>query len=142
VQPAAPVSETVCPGQAVDGIAQVMTGGLVGCWYTDTFVPGPMHQNGDNTYTQSFTGTERFTGCIASGRHGGCDRHDPSGTWYTTYVFVATFTEAGAEISGQCWHPIVWGTGNFAHATGLVHFVDDVPNGISHYTAQISLRGA
>ena len=58
-----------------------------------------------------------------------------SGSFWTTYDFQAKFegcnpdgTYAGAEISGQCQHYIVKGsgTGVFAGVTGRIDFWDDV----------------
>lgn len=108
-----------------------MTGGLVGCWWIDTITPDP---EDPASYTPSgngmFSGTEHFTGCIDADRSGSCGGSDPTGTFYTTFTFTAKFGASG-EIHGRCHHPIYQdedhtATGDFASATGVVNFTDDV----------------
>ena len=103
----------------------VMFGDLVGCWYTDTFVPGESHPDGEFTAT----GTETFAGCIDANHDGACNAKDPTGTFRTTFVFNAILDpNTGAELSGHCYHPIITGsgTGGFSRAHGAVNFVDNV----------------
>jgi hypothetical protein len=103
----------------------VMFGDLVGCWYTDTFVPGESHPDGEFTAT----GTETFVGCIDADHDGACSGTDPTGSFRTTFVFYAILDpNTGAELSGHCYHPIIVGsgTGGFARAHGAVNFVDNV----------------
>jgi hypothetical protein len=102
-----------------------MFGDLVGCWYTDTFVPGESHPDGEFTAT----GTETFAGCIDANHDGVCNAADPTGSFRTTFVFYAILDpNTGAELSGHCYHPIIGGsgTGGFARAHGAVNFVDNV----------------
>ena len=48
-----------------------------------------------------------------------------------------TFAE---EIHGRCHHPIVDGTGDFAGATGVLQFKDDVVNLKYDWRGHISLE--
>jgi hypothetical protein len=117
-----PVTE--CDGKGSEA-TYVMLGDLVGCWYTDAFVPGEMHPGGEFTAT----GTETFAGCIDANHNGACNATDPTGTFRTTFVFYAILDpNTGAELSGHCYHPIIAGsgTGGFARAHGAVNFVDNV----------------
>ena len=52
------------------------------------------------------------------------------GTFETTYTFTAKYVDDtfAEEIHGRCHHPIVDGTGDFAGATGVLQFKDDVVN--------------
>jgi hypothetical protein len=101
----------------------VMFGDLVGCWYTDTFVEGEPHPDGEFTGT----GTETFVGCIDADHNRVCNGTDPTGSFRTDFVFYAIYA-AGREVSGHCYHPIITGsgTGGFARAHGAVNFVDIV----------------
>jgi hypothetical protein len=115
------------PVESCRGVTSVATyemfGDLVGCWYTDTFIPGELHPDGEFTAT----GTETFVGCIDANRDGVCQGTDPKGSFRTTFVFYAILDPAtGAELSGHCSHPIVGGTGSFAGAQGTINFVDIV----------------
>lgn len=99
--------------------ALTMTGDLEGCLYVfvDKF------SCNDGNYLEK--GRELFIGTYKG----------KSGSFWTTYDFQAKFegcnpdgTYAGAEISGQCQHPIVKGsgTGVFAGVTGRFDMIDDV----------------
>ena len=99
--------------------ALTMTGDLEGCLYV--FVDEFSCTNGN--YLEK--GRELFIGKYKG----------KSGTFRTTYDFQAKFegcnpdgTYAGAEISGQCQHPIVKGsgTGVFAGVTGRFDMIDNV----------------
>jgi hypothetical protein len=105
-----------------------MTGGLVGCWYTDAANEKKKHvETASGKYVLIYTGTEHFTGCLDADGDGGCSG-DPTGTFYTTFTFTTQVVDAPpfAEIRGRCHHPIVSGTGDFAGATGVINFKDDV----------------
>jgi hypothetical protein len=104
-----------------------MTGGLVGCWYTDTLNEKKKHvETASGKYVLIYTGTERFTGCLDADGDGGCSG-DPTGTFYTTFTFTTQYdVQTLTEIRGRCHHPIVSGTGDFAGATGVINFKDDV----------------
>jgi hypothetical protein len=119
-----------------DTSAFTMTGDLVGCWYTDTSNQKKGNQSASGKYQVIYTGTEHFTGCLDSDRDGGCSG-DPTGTFYTTYTFTAQYDLTPTEIRGRCHHPIVSGTGDFAGATGVINFKDDVSNGTSPYMGHV-----
>jgi hypothetical protein len=124
----------------------VMTGSLVGCWYTDTFVAHAAQPNGTPSGEIQATGTEHFIGCLDLDTDGSCIG-DPSGSLASTYQFSGKFDPVTlAEIHGRCQHPIVpgSGTGVFTGASGVITFNDDVGvdannNGCSSYRAQITL---
>jgi hypothetical protein len=104
-----------------------MTGGLVGCWFIDSLVLTGETPSG----SAMFSGTEHFTGCIDADLSGGCGGSDPSGTFFTTFTFTAKFDASGNELHGRCHHPIYQddthiATGDFASATGVLTFTDDV----------------
>jgi hypothetical protein len=115
------------PVDQCDGKSSVATyqmfGDLVGCWYTDTFVEGESHPDGEFTGT----GTETFVGCIDANHDRVCKGTDPMGSFRTDFVFYAIYA-GGAEVSGHCYHPIITGsgTGGFTNAHGAVNFVDNV----------------
>ena len=111
-------------GQGSDYVL-TMTGDLQGCHYvfveTATCSPG-------GTYTER--GTETFVG-LYNGAHG---------TFRTTYLFTAKFTECttptgeiapAGEIVGRCQHPLVAGSGEgvFEGVTGRVDMKDDIEAG-------------
>jgi hypothetical protein len=105
----------------------VMTGNLVGCWYTDSADLRVATPSGGFVET----GTEHFTGCLAA--TGQC------GTLWFTFTFTGRFDPlTGAELHGRCHHPIVRGDGDFAHARGVVNFHDDVLNSTYPYSGNIT----
>ena len=117
-----------------------MTGSLVGCWYTDTFVTHAAQPNGTPGGAIQATGVEHFVGCLDVDGDGTCSGGDPTGTLAFTYQFSGMFdTVTFAEIHGRCQHPIVSGTGGFGGAKGVVTFKDDVANGTSLYRAHLTL---
>jgi hypothetical protein len=132
----------------------VMTGSLIGCWYTDTSNPHAAQPNGTPSGTVQATGAEDFVGCLDVGNDHdvSCDANDANGTLSTTYQVSAKFDPVtGLEVHGRCQHPIVpgSGTGVFTGATGVITFNDDLgidapPNsaqsGASTYRAQITLQ--
>jgi hypothetical protein len=117
-----------------------MTGGLVGCWYTDTFnQKNKRIDPAGGKYVFIYDGTEHFTGCLDTDGDGQCSG-DPTGTFYTTFTFTTQDVDAPPtypEIRGRCHHPIVSGTGDFAGATGVINFKDDVSNLTSPYMGHI-----
>jgi hypothetical protein len=114
-----PVSS--CAGESSEFGSFEMHGGLVGCWFIDSFTSGKSTPSGQAVYR----GTEHFTGCLDNG-DGVCNG-DPWGTFHTTFTFTARFDLAtGAEIRGRCHHPIVSGSGDFAHISGVIQFHDIV----------------
>jgi hypothetical protein len=129
-----PVDGSVCGGAVLPPAlpnAVLMSGNLVGCWYTDT---GVLVSIADNhvTTTMTFTGTEHFVGCLGRHRDGVCHGRDRTGTWQTTYVFTGVFSDTtGFEVSGGCTHPIVpgSGTGAFKGAKGTILMTDNIPPG-------------
>jgi hypothetical protein len=116
-----------------------MTGGLVGCWYTDTYSQKKKrYDTSSGKYVLIYSGTEHFTGCLDVDGDGGCSG-DPTGTLYFTFTFTtqAVDTPPFAEIRGRCHHPIVSGIGDFAGATGVINFKDDISNGTSPYMGHV-----
>ena len=75
--------------------------------------------NPSGTYIEQ--GSEVFVGCLNG---------TTCGTFETTYTFSAKYVDDtfAEEIHGRCHHPIVDGTGDFAGATGVLQFKDDVVN--------------
>jgi hypothetical protein len=125
------------PACADTSASYTMTGGLVGCWYEDTGNEKKTHvQSADGKYEFIFTGTEHFTGCLDTDGDGGCSG-DPTGSLYFTYTFTGQYDLTFAEIRGRCHHPIVSGTGDFAGATGVINFKDDIANGTSPYMGHV-----
>jgi hypothetical protein len=115
-----------------------MTGGLVGCWYSDTGAITKEHITSSGTDLIHFAGTEHFTGCLDVDGDGQC-AGDPSGTLYFSFTFTGQYdTVTGDEIRGRCHHPVVGSTGDFAGATGVINFKDDVSNGTAVYMGQIN----
>jgi len=127
------------PVDACDGLGSlgtfVMSGDLVGCWYTDTADLTSSSMNG-----AVFEGTEHFVGCIDTSGDGTCGTGEPTGSFHTTFKFTAKFSDVG-EVHGRCHHPILGGTGDFANASGVISF-HDVINGTvvtATYSGPISL---
>lgn len=96
-------------------------GDLVGSWNTMAFT---LHYAGADGQVVG-GGKELFTGCADSNRNGACDAGEPKGTLRFTFIFWSQY-KPGTEtlVRGQCVHPIVGGTGAFAKAKGVLHFVD------------------
>ncbi len=116
-----------------------MTGGLVGCWYEDTeTVTKEKTQAG--TVLIHLSGTEHFSGCLDVDGDGQCAAGDPHGTLSFAFTFTGQFDAiTESEIRGRCHHPIVSGTEDFAGATGVLNFKDDVANGTSPYKGHVKL---
>ena len=67
---------------------------------------------------------------------------EPHGTLSFAFTFTGQFdVTTEAEIRGRCHHPIVSGTEDFAGATGVLNFNDDVANGTAPYKGHIKLSG-
>jgi hypothetical protein len=113
-----------------------MTGGLIGCWYVDTFNHKKFTDPASGKIVWIFYGTEHFTGCLDAESDGQCSG-DPTGTFYTTFTFTTQTDLSLNEIRGRCHHPIVAGDGAFANATGVINFKDDISNGTSPYKGHI-----
>ena len=141
VTPAAAAGNTQISGvgtfgttvQCADGLTSVippivMTGDLVGCWYTTS--SEVVHTTPSGGYRES--GTETFDGCLSDGT--------TCGTFSTTYQFEAKYAADGSEIHGHCEHPLVSGTGGFAGITGQINMKDDVATGEFNYRGHFSLR--
>lgn len=105
----------------------VMTGDLVGCWYTTSLEV--VHTTPSGGYRES--GTETFIGCLSDGT--------TCGTFDTTYKFEAKFAADGSEIHGHCEHKLVSGTEDFAGIKGQINFKDDVATGEFNYRGHFSL---
>jgi hypothetical protein len=113
-----------------------MQGSLIGCWYTDTF--NSKYQPTSGTFQA--TGTEHFVGCLDLDGDQACTGRDPQGTLYFTFQFTGKLNPVTlAEVHGRCQHPIIAGTGDFAGASGVITFKDDIANGTSPYRGPISL---
>jgi hypothetical protein len=126
------------PGLCVDPGAlasYTMQGSLLGCWYVDTFTPKSQPTSG----TFQATGTERFAGCLDLDGDQACSGGDPQGTLSFSFQFTGKADPVtGAAIHGRCQHPIIAGTGDFAGASGVITFKDDVTNGTSLYRGPIA----
>jgi hypothetical protein len=103
------------------------SGSLVGCWYT--YVSASRF-NPSGTYVEQ--GNELFVGCLNG---------TICGTFETTYTFTGKYTDDtfAVEIHGRCEHSVVGGTGDFAGASGVITFKDDVVNLKFDYRGQIQL---
>jgi hypothetical protein len=130
------------PCRAVDpltgvapALSNTMTGSLIGCWYTDTIKLVQRQHDGEILAI----GSEHFLGCLDADHNGSCTRRDPRGTLAFIYAFEGKFDSADKEISGQCQHPIVSGTGGFKGARGRIDFTDNVAVGTSSYRGTITL---
>jgi len=121
---------TVPPACTDPSVSFTMTGGLVGCWYEDNVTITKDQTTASGIELVHFSGTEHFTGCLDVDGDGACTG-DPTGTLFFTFTFTGQYvpgTNLSLEIRGRCHHPIVGGTGNFAGATGVLNFKDDVSN--------------
>jgi hypothetical protein len=117
--------------------ASAGTATFVGKWYTTSFVVRSESTSG-NVYSLVGSGTETFAGCLDVDLSGSCDGREPSGTIEFTFVFRGTYDATTfGQLSGGCIHPIVGGTGSFAHTRGVLAFKDDVSTGISYYVGYL-----
>ena len=93
-----------------------LDGGLLGTLYTTS-----LEIVLDSPAMDVQTGTERIVGCLDRNRDGRCGKHEPTGELFTEFVYWATFDpDTGRLIRGQCAHPIIRGTGDFAAIRGLI----------------------
>jgi hypothetical protein len=114
--------ECLDPPTGYEDFTIVMTGSLVGCWYTDIVIAID-HGSPSGIYQER--GQEIFVGSLDGG---------PEGTFATTYKFNSKWdpdVSTGSEVHGRCQHPIIAGsgTGGFEGVTGRVDFKDDVVTG-------------
>jgi hypothetical protein len=111
---------------------------LIGFWYTRTFELGVFTPSGVLTAT----GTEEFVGCLDADGDRTCDAAEPEGTLWFAYELSAKYDPVTfAQAHGRCHHVITGGTGDFAGATGGLHFKDDPVNGCSYYSGHLKLGG-
>ncbi len=121
----------VCPGPPDDysdyvHFTVVLTGDLKGCLYTKTaldsrkFTPSGVYRE---------RGSEVIEACLDLDGNSECD--GGYGLLETTYHFTAKFDAEGNQVFGRCQHPIVWGDGIFADATGRLDFKDNIVNGVA-----------
>jgi hypothetical protein len=113
----------------------VMSGSLVGCWYTKVVTS---KDNGSPSGVYQERGVEIFVGSLDGG---------PVGRFETTYKFSSKWdpevsAPGSAEVRGRCEHPITAGsgTGGFAGVTGRVDFKDDVATATFPYRGHLSFR--
>ena len=115
--------DAVCTDHATPVPPSVVSGSLVGCWYTDTI------DSQRSTPSGAFvaTGTEQFIGCLGA----------RCGRIFSTYTFTARF-DGDTELHGRCHHPITGGDGDFAGVGGVIH-MRDLPNGCAEYHGTLDL---
>lgn len=103
----------------------------MGCWYTMNETYGFTPDADATPVTYDETGREYVVGTYKG----------EAASFETTYVFVATYADSSLEqeLAGQCWHPLVYGTGTGAleGATGWVHIIDNVQDGSLDFTGEI-----
>jgi hypothetical protein len=108
----------------------LFSGGLEGCYYTDTSNPR-VTPIGHDRYRLVDRGTETFIGTVRGKRE--------SVTFRSSFVIIAEFQgnpldDPGATlISGFCHHPLIEG------GKGVLHFVDNVDTGFVHYRGVLRL---
>jgi hypothetical protein len=113
----------------------VMSGDLVGLWYTTSFILDGFQPSG----TLQGHGTELYVGCIDSDHDGFCEPGEPDGTLDFAFNFSGKYdTVTFAEIHGRCHHEITGGTGDFEHASGVLEFKDDPVTGCADYKGHIA----
>lgn len=112
--------------------------GLVGWWQFTAYHEWP---SGPNFTTA--TGTELFGGCLDRNSDG-CN-NDATGQLAFSFVSWSRSDPAtGETIEGRCIHPVIWGTGGFAGARGLLtmhDFRDETGELHTTYRGTITLRG-
>jgi hypothetical protein len=110
--------------------------GLVGYWYTRSFVLGVVTPSGVLTST----GTEEFVGCLDANGNRSCDGGEPAGTIGFAYEFSGKFDFAtGGEDHARCHHAITGGTDGFAGVTGVLRIKDDPNAGCAFYSGHLGL---
>jgi hypothetical protein len=99
----------------------LLRGSLVGKFNNTAF---KLHYAGPDGQVVG-SGKEIFIGCHDTDRSGVCDAGEPSGTLRFSFIFWATYNpKTQALIKGQCVHPVIAGTGDFAKAKGVIHMRD------------------
>jgi len=115
----------------------LMSGDLVGWWYTTSYTVVRYH---DSAGTLQLQGTELYVGCIDSDHDSTCEPGEPAGTLDFVFNFSGKYdTVTFAEIHGRCHHVISGGSGDFADATGVIEFKDDPVTGCADYRGHIDL---
>jgi len=103
----------------------IFTGGLEGCYYTDTSDPH-VTAVGGGRFRLVDRGTETFIGMVP-------ELGKDIITFRSSFVIIAEFQGNPLDdpdamlISGFCHHPLIEG------GKGVLHFVDDVDTGLIHY---------
>lgn len=111
---------------------------LIGYWRTTSFLIGVLTPSGVVTGT----GTEEFEGCLDANGDGSCGADERTGSLSFSFESSAKYDLVTfAEQHGRCHHPITGGTGDFAGATGGVHFTDDPLTGCAYYSGHVALGG-
>ena len=129
---------TICPGPPAgydDFVSYppiVLTGDLVGCWYTKVESVTD-HGAPSGIYLES--GREVFVGSFDGG---------PTGLFTTIYRFESKWqpdVSSGVEVVGRCQHPIVTGSGfeGFDGVTGRLDFKDVVADGSYVYRGHLRM---
>jgi hypothetical protein len=111
-----------------------MSGDLVGWWYQTSYTVVRIHPAG----TVQISGTEQFVGCVDADGSGTCGGADPTGTLDFAFNFSGKYdTLSFDELHGRCHHVVTAGTGDFANATGVLHFKDDPVTGCAYYSGHL-----
>jgi hypothetical protein len=98
-----------------------MQGDLLGSWNVTAFTTN--YQGSDGQFVGS--GKELFRGCRDVDRNGACDTGEPKGTIRFSFIYWASYKPNTTQlIKGECVHPVLSGTGDFAGAKGIIHMVD------------------
>jgi hypothetical protein len=112
----------------------LMSGDLVGWWYTTSIASVRVHPAG----TVQTSGTEQFVGCLDADRDGACAADEPTGTLDFVFSFTGKYdTLTYAEVHGRCHHEITGGAGDFSGASGSLDFKDDPATGCASYSGHI-----
>lgn len=116
-----------CDGQS-SLITIELTGSLEGCLYTTEITDYVILEDG--TYEEY--GFETVVACLNG---------EICGSFDTSYVFRATFSDTGEQLTGGCKHPILAGTGTdaLAGATGIIEFRDNLVTGEVYYKGFVGL---
>jgi hypothetical protein len=102
-----------------------MTGDLLGTYTVDDEIEL------DSAETLRVTaGHERLDGCLDLNRNGRCGRRDARGQLQYDYIYWYRMAPKTQEfVEGECVHPIVGGTRDFAGARGVIYMHDTVVDG-------------
>ena len=116
-------------GGATSLITLELEGSFDGCLYTDEITQAKFRPDG--VYIEH--GFETIVGCLDTPAGQKC------GTLQTSYEYVATFDAEGTQLTGGCTHPIIGGSGDFAGASGIIVFRDDLAAGTADFRGVIEL---